>query len=371
MILPDTDRSGAQVLERRLRLGIGGYLSSRGPAAARPRERVADRPRRRPRDGPDLGGPDRARGRRRRARRPRLLNARARPAPTESATVERNHIGVICPQALHSSCGQWRRRGDTSSPQRPRESTGVTGRGSFTHLHVHTEYSMLDGAARVGEVVGRGGRRRPARDRHHRPRQHVRRPRLLQGVPEAGHQAHHRHRGLHGPRHRARAARPPGPGRRHRRRRRGRQEALLPPHRCWPRTTPATGTSSSSPAGRSSRATTTSPGSTGSCSTEHSEGLIATTGCLGGHVLQSLLQGDVEGAARRRPPGCRTSSGATTSSSSCRTTASPSSTSTNPQLLEIAKQHRARRCSPPTTATTSTATTPWPTTPCCACRPAR
>lgn len=30
VILPDTDRSGAQVLERRLRLGIGGYLSSRG-----------------------------------------------------------------------------------------------------------------------------------------------------------------------------------------------------------------------------------------------------------------------------------------------------------------------------------------------------
>ena len=30
VILPDTDRSGAQVIERRLRLGIGGYLSSRG-----------------------------------------------------------------------------------------------------------------------------------------------------------------------------------------------------------------------------------------------------------------------------------------------------------------------------------------------------
>ena len=24
---------------------------------------------------------------------------------------------------------------------------------SFTHLHLHTEYSMLDGAARVGDVV--------------------------------------------------------------------------------------------------------------------------------------------------------------------------------------------------------------------------
>ncbi|MGH9112369.1 MAG: DNA polymerase III subunit alpha, partial [Acidimicrobiales bacterium] len=29
----------------------------------------------------------------------------------------------------------------------------MQGRGSFTHLHVHTEYSMLDGAARIGETV--------------------------------------------------------------------------------------------------------------------------------------------------------------------------------------------------------------------------
>jgi DNA polymerase-3 subunit alpha len=32
---------------------------------------------------------------------------------------------------------------------------------------------------------------------------------------------------------------------------------------------------------------------------EHSQGLIATTGCLGGHVLQSLMQGDVEGATTK------------------------------------------------------------------------
>ena len=28
---------------------------------------------------------------------------------------------------------------------------------SFTHLHVHTEYSMLDGAARVDDVVAATG----------------------------------------------------------------------------------------------------------------------------------------------------------------------------------------------------------------------
>ena len=31
----------------------------------------------------------------------------------------------------------------------------------------------------------------------------------------------------------------------------------------------------------------------------HAEGLIATTGCLGGHVLQSLMQGDMEGAVTK------------------------------------------------------------------------
>ena len=29
---------------------------------------------------------------------------------------------------------------------------------SFVHLHVHTEYSMLDGAARVGDLVGEAAR---------------------------------------------------------------------------------------------------------------------------------------------------------------------------------------------------------------------
>ncbi|MFP3906616.1 MAG: DNA polymerase III subunit alpha [Acidimicrobiales bacterium] len=32
---------------------------------------------------------------------------------------------------------------------------------------------------------------------------------------------------------------------------------------------------------------------------EHSEGVIATTGCLGGHVLQSLMQGDFDGALKK------------------------------------------------------------------------
>ena len=35
---------------------------------------------------------------------------------------------------------------------------------SFTHLHVHTEYSMLDGAARLDELVAAAARNR---GRHH------------------------------------------------------------------------------------------------------------------------------------------------------------------------------------------------------------
>ena len=29
----------------------------------------------------------------------------------------------------------------------------MTGERSFAHLHTHTEYSMLDGAARIGDLV--------------------------------------------------------------------------------------------------------------------------------------------------------------------------------------------------------------------------
>ncbi len=53
------------------------------------------------------------------------------------ATIAGHHIGVI------------RRVADLYERQRP----GALVPDSFTHLHLHTEFSMLDGAARVGEVV--------------------------------------------------------------------------------------------------------------------------------------------------------------------------------------------------------------------------
>ena len=54
---------------------------------------------------------------------------------------------------------------------------------SFTHLHTHTEFSMLDGAARVGDLVAAAVADGQPALGHHRPREHVRGPRLLQGLP--------------------------------------------------------------------------------------------------------------------------------------------------------------------------------------------
>ncbi len=212
-------------------------------------------------------------------------------------------------------------------------------RRSFTHLHTHTEFSMLDGAARV-ERPGPGGRRadgQPALG-HHRPRQHVRGPRLLRGLPRRRASTRSSAPRPTWPASRATSARsagarsttPAGTSRA------ARSSTTTSP--CWPRPPRATATCSSCRRPPTSRATTTSPGSTGSCSSATTHGLIATTGCLGGVVLQALLADDrvkaetLAGAAagHLRP--------ATTSSSSSRTTASPSSSGPTPQLVEIARR---------------------------------
>ena len=54
---------------------------------------------------------------------------------------------------------------------------------SFVHLHVHTEYSMLDGAARLEDLFAEAARHGDARAGDDRPRQRVRRLRLLEGRP--------------------------------------------------------------------------------------------------------------------------------------------------------------------------------------------
>ena len=101
----------------------------------------------------------------------------------------------------------------------------------------------------------------------------------------------------------------------------------------------------------------------------HHEGIIATTGCLGGLVSQLLLAGELD-AAYKAAGRFQDIFGPTTSSWSCRTTAS---TNRSRRLVRCStsRSGSARRCSPPTTPTTPTSTTPRRTTPCCAYRPER
>ena len=241
---------------------------------------------------------------------------------------------------------------------------------SFTHLHVHTEYSMLDGAARVGDVVA-------AAAADGQPAIGITDHGNMYGVLDfykacqgPGRQAHHRHRALHGPRAPHRAAGPSGPHRRLRRRRRGRAQGLLPPDRAGREQRRLQEPHPALQPGLPRGLLHASPRSTGSCSRHHHEGIIATTGCLGGHVLQALMQGDERGRPGEGGPPPGHLRHATTSSSRSRTTASPSSTAPTPSCSR-SPARSARRCSPPTTATTPTSTTPSPTTPCCACRPGR
>jgi DNA polymerase-3 subunit alpha len=174
----------------------------------------------------------------------------------------------------------------------------VTGRGSFTHLHVHTEYSMLDGAARIGEVVGAA---------------------VADGQPAIGITDHGNMYGILDfyKECRKQGVKPilgteaymANDSRHERPARRGRVDdsggdadggkklyyhlTLLAEDN----------TGYKNLIQLASRAFMEGyyykPRVDWETLSEHSSGLIATTGCLGGHVLQSLMQGDVEGATAK------------------------------------------------------------------------
>ncbi|HYJ71220.1 MAG TPA: PHP domain-containing protein, partial [Actinomycetota bacterium] len=174
----------------------------------------------------------------------------------------------------------------------------MTGRGSFTHLHVHTEYSMLDGAARIGEVVGAAvadgqpaigitdhGNMYGILDFYKECRK--------QGVkPILGTEAYMAHESRHErPARRGRVDDTGGDadgGKKlyyhltllaetnigYRNLIQLASRAFLEGYYYKPRVDWET-------------------------LADHAEGLIATTGCLGGHVLQSLLQGDERAALEK------------------------------------------------------------------------
>ena len=70
---------------------------------------------------------------------------------------------------------------------------------------------------------------------------------------------------------------------------------------------------------------------------QHSEGLIATTGCLGGHVLQALLQGDFDGAVQKAGR-LQDIFGRDNLFIELQDHGIPEQHRTNPQLLEIARK---------------------------------
>ena len=67
---------------------------------------------------------------------------------------------------------------------------------SFVHLHVHSNFSFLDGGSRIAELVDRAAELRPARSGPHRPRRPLRRRPLRQGLRQAGHPGDLRSRGV-------------------------------------------------------------------------------------------------------------------------------------------------------------------------------
>ena len=235
---------------------------------------------------------------------------------------------------------------------------GPTLPDSFVHLHLHTEYSMLDGASRIGEVVAAAA---------------------ADGQPAVGITDHGNMYGVLRAVRRRRATPASSPCSAWRATspntsRFDRPEALrardLPPHDARRDRTRATATSSRSRAPRTSTATTTSPAATGSCSSAITRASPRPRAASAGSCSQLILQGRSRSRARsggavpghlrarallRRAAGPRHRRRRAGRSARCSTSRASST----------------RRCSRRTTATTRTRKTPRRTTRCCACRPAR
>ncbi len=169
---------------------------------------------------------------------------------------------------------------------------------SFTHLHVHTEFSMLDGAARVGELVAAAASDgQPAigitdHGNMYGILDFYKACRKQDVVPILGTEAYMAHESRH--------ERPA---------RRGKVDdsggdtdggAKLYYHLTL---LAENNVGYKNLIQLSSRAYLEGyyykPRVDWETLAEHSEGLIATTGCLGGHVLQSLMRGDMDGAVAK------------------------------------------------------------------------
>jgi DNA polymerase-3 subunit alpha len=207
---------------------------------------------------------------------------------------------------------------------------------SFTHLHVHTEYSMLDGAARIGDVVGAA---------------------VADGQPAIGITDHGN---MYGVLDFYKACRDAGVNpiigteaymahddRAERPSRRGRVDdsggVTDGGHKLYYHLTllAENDTGYRNLIQVASRAFLEGyyykPRVDWEVLADHAEGVIATTGCLGGHVLQSLMQGDTEGAVTKAAR-LQDIFGRDNLFVELQDHGIPEQHATNPQLLEIAKR---------------------------------
>ena len=100
----------------------------------------------------------------------------------------------------------------------------------------------------------------------------------------------------------------------------------------------------------------------------HHEGIIATTGCLGGHVLQRLLNGDEQGALDAAAR-LQDIFGKDNLFVEVQDHGLLEQTSTNPKLVEIARADQCPAARHERQPLHAARATPWPTTRCCASRP--
>jgi DNA polymerase III subunit alpha len=206
----------------------------------------------------------------------------------------------------------------------------------FTHLHVHTEFSMLDGAARLDELVAKAvadGQPAIGMTDHgnmYGTLEFYKECRKQGLKPIIGTEAYMAHD------HRSERPGPARSPRRFRRRHRRRPEALLPPDAV-----------AENDLGYRNLIQLSSlafmegyyykPRIDWELLEKYHDGLIATTGCLGGHVLQSLLNGDEKGALEKAGR-LQEIFGRDNLFVELQDHGLPAQRETNPKLIEIAKR---------------------------------
>ena len=221
--------------------------------------------------------------------------------PDPRALTSANYTRVIHPQALWT--GLW-----TSGAGPP----GATLAKSFVHLHLHTEFSMLDGAARIPDVVATAAADgQPAvgitdHGNMYGVLDFYRAAREADLTPVIGTEAYM----VTTSRSRPAAARP---------------STTSTTSRCSPRSTQGYRNLIKVSSHAYLDGFFQKPRVDFELLEQHHEGLVGTTGCLGGAVSQALLAGRLPRSPGSTSTASSRSSGATRSSSSCRTTACPSS----------------------------------------------